>query len=54
MEAIRVTWTDDRLDGLSERMDERFDGVNERFDRVGGGLIAALAAALVALITTQL
>jgi prefoldin subunit 5 len=31
MEAMRESWTDDRLDHLSERMDERFDRVDERF-----------------------
>jgi len=34
MEAIRVDWTDDRLDALSSRMDERFDRVDERFKQV--------------------
>ena len=34
MEAMRVNWTDDKLDHLSGRMDERFDRVDERFDRV--------------------
>jgi hypothetical protein len=32
MEAMRVNWTDDRLDNLSGRMDERFDHIDERFD----------------------
>jgi uncharacterized coiled-coil DUF342 family protein len=30
----RESWTDERLDHLSERMNERFDRVDERFDRV--------------------
>jgi hypothetical protein len=34
MEAMRESWTDDRLDHLSERMDERFDRVDERFRQV--------------------
>lgn len=34
METIRVNWTDDRLDHLSQRMDERFDRVDERFNRI--------------------
>lgn len=28
---MRESWTDDRLDHLSSRMDERFDRVDERF-----------------------
>jgi hypothetical protein len=87
MEAMRVNWTDDRLDNLGARMDERFDAVDRQFgeiDRrlgrveeelklqrgefaalnqrldsivlaliyVGGGLIAVLATAVVALIAT--
>ena len=38
MEAMRQSWTDDRLDDLSRRMDERFDHVEAEmhsgFDRV--------------------
>jgi len=40
MEAMRQSWTDDRLDDLSNRMDERFDRVedemDQRFERVEG------------------
>jgi uncharacterized protein YukE len=40
MEAMRQSWTDDRLDDLSRRMDERFDHVegemNQGFERVEG------------------
>lgn len=38
MEAMRQSWTDDRLDDLSHRMDERFDQVeaemDQRFEKV--------------------
>jgi hypothetical protein len=34
MEAMRVNWTDDRLDNLSKQVDERFKQVDHRFDRV--------------------
>jgi DNA anti-recombination protein RmuC len=34
MEALRKSWTDDRLDEFSRRVDERFDQVDKRFDQV--------------------
>jgi DNA anti-recombination protein RmuC len=34
MEAVRDSWTDERLDEFGKRVDERFDRVDERFDRV--------------------
>jgi archaellum component FlaC len=34
MEAMRESWTDDRLDHLSRKVDERFERVDERFDHV--------------------
>jgi DNA anti-recombination protein RmuC len=34
MEAMRVNWTDDRLDALSGRMVDRFDRVDQRFKQV--------------------
>jgi hypothetical protein len=34
MEAMRQSWSDDRLDGLNEKVDLRFDEVDKRFDRV--------------------
>jgi hypothetical protein len=44
MEAMRQSWTDDRLDDLSHRMDERFDQVegamSQRFERVEGEMKA--------------
>ena len=44
MEAMRQSWTDDRLDDLSHRMDERFDQVegqmNQRFERDEGEMKA--------------
>jgi flagellar motor component MotA len=40
MDAMRQSWTDDRLDDLSHRMNERFDHfeaeMNRRFERVEG------------------
>lgn len=61
MEAIRVDWTDDRLDALSERMDERFDRVEEgfkegfnqlnlRFDGMQRALFLAAAGVVAALL----
>jgi hypothetical protein len=64
MEAMRQSWTDERLDDLSQRMDSgfarvdadlraltsRFDGLQRTMIQVGGGVIAAL----VGLIATQL
>jgi hypothetical protein len=32
MEAMRQSWTDERLDEFGKRVDERFDRVDERFD----------------------
>jgi hypothetical protein len=68
MEAMRVNWTDERLDDLSHRMDAGFDRVdadlrelrgemNSRFDALQRTLILAaggIIAALIGLITTQL
>jgi RNase H-fold protein (predicted Holliday junction resolvase) len=34
MEAMRKSWTDERLDHFSERVDRRFDEVDRRFDEV--------------------
>jgi archaellum component FlaC len=34
MEAMRESWTDERLDHFRARVDERFDRVDERFDDV--------------------
>jgi tetrahydromethanopterin S-methyltransferase subunit G len=34
MEAMRQSWTDDRLDALNEKVDRRFDEVDRRFDEV--------------------
>jgi hypothetical protein len=34
MEAVRSSWTDDRLDLLNERVEERFDQVDRRFDEM--------------------
>jgi hypothetical protein len=45
MEAMRQSWSDDRLDGLSERVDlgfkhvdEQFRQVDQRFDRIEASL----------------
>jgi len=64
MESMRQSWTDGRLDDLSDRVDDGFKRVdadlralNARFDslqrtmlQVGGGVIVAL----IGLIATQL
>ncbi|HEU4905652.1 MAG TPA: hypothetical protein VFT19_05995 [Solirubrobacterales bacterium] len=34
MEAMRESWTDDRLDDLSTHIDQRFDQVDQRFKQV--------------------
>ena len=34
MEAMRQSWTDERLDDLSANVDRRFDQVDRRFDQV--------------------
>jgi hypothetical protein len=34
MEAMRQSWTDDRLDSLNEKVDRRFDEVDRHFDRI--------------------
>lgn len=34
MEAVRESWTDERLDLLNERVQERFASVDRRFDEV--------------------
>lgn len=34
MEAVRSSWTDERLDLLNERVEERFDNVDRRLDHV--------------------
>ena len=31
---MRQSWTDDRLDGLNEKVDQRFDQVDQRFEQV--------------------
>jgi hypothetical protein len=33
MEAMRQSWTDDRLDDLNRKVDQRFDRVDDRFDQ---------------------
>jgi DNA anti-recombination protein RmuC len=34
MEAMRDSWTDERLDHFRARVDERFDRVDERFEQI--------------------
>ena len=34
MEAMRKSWTDERLDHFEEKVDRRFDEVDRRFDEV--------------------
>jgi hypothetical protein len=36
MEAMRSTWTDERLDDFKERVDSRFDKLETTVDRLGG------------------
>ncbi len=35
MEAMRQSWTDDRLDDFRGEVNRRFDGVDRKFDEVG-------------------
>jgi len=65
---MRQSWTDDRLDDLSRHIDQRFDKVegeisalrvefgalNRTLLQVGGGMVAALVAALIGFLVTQL
>jgi hypothetical protein len=65
---MRKSWTDERLDDLSSRVDNGFArvdaelrAVNARFDalqrtmlQIGGGVIAALVAGFAGVIATQL
>jgi hypothetical protein len=64
MEAMRQSWTDDRLDDLARRMDNGFGRIDEDMRamrveigalqrtmlQVGGGLIAAVLGMMVAVI----
>jgi hypothetical protein len=34
MEAVRESWSDERLDLLNERVEERFDEMDRRFDEI--------------------
>jgi hypothetical protein len=68
MEAMRQSWTDERLDDLSDRMDAGFarvdadlQALNGRFDalqrtmlQIGGAIVAALIGLIAVLIATQL
>ena len=38
MEAMRNSWTDDRLDDFAKHVDSRFDAVDRRFEEVNGRL----------------
>lgn len=40
MEAVRESWTDERMDDLSHRVDEGFRQVDQRFDHVEGDIRA--------------
>ncbi len=65
---MRKSWTDERLDDLSAKVDSGFArvdaelrAVNARFDalqrtmlQIGGGVIAALTAGFAGVIATQL
>jgi hypothetical protein len=68
METMRSTWTDERLDDLSHRMDlgfarvdSRLDKLDARFDAlqrtligIGGMIVASLVGLIATLIATQL
>jgi hypothetical protein len=68
MHLMRESWTDERLDDLSHRMDEGFRRIdadlralNARFDalqrtmlQVGGGVIVALIGLIATQLATQL
>jgi hypothetical protein len=43
MEAMRQSWTDDRLDEFGRRIDERFDRVDQRFEQVDDDIKALRA-----------
>lgn len=34
MEAMRQSWTDERLDDFREHVDQRFDQMDQRFERI--------------------
>jgi hypothetical protein len=40
MEAMRQSWTDDRLDDMSRHIDRRCEQVDRRFDRLEGEMRA--------------
>jgi hypothetical protein len=62
MEAMRSTWTEERLDDLNDRVSgiaadvrhqsDRIDALQHAIIVVGGGLIAAMLAVLAAMIGT--
>ena len=64
MEAARATWTDSRIDDLSERVSEIASEVRHQSDRidqlqhtimtVGGGLVAALLTLTAAMLGTMI
>ncbi len=65
---MRQSWTDDRLDDLSQRMDQRFDRVDNDIRelrteigalqrtiiQVGGGIGGGMIVAILGLVATQL
>ena len=67
MERARATWTDERLDDLSRRMDQgfarndadlralgaRIDALQRTMIQIGGGAIASTLVTLVTLIVTR-
>ncbi|MGE0066616.1 MAG: hypothetical protein AB7T48_04605 [Solirubrobacterales bacterium] len=58
MEAMRSTWTDERLDDFKDRVESRFDrlevqvgGLGSRIDRLQHTMINVFAAMMVAMFT---
>jgi hypothetical protein len=60
VERARATWTDERLDDLSRRVDDGFDRVEARLDglqrtmiQIGGGTIVTVLATLASVIVIR-
>lgn len=56
MERARTTWTDERLDGLSRRVDDGFnrvDSLQRLMIQMGGATTVAILATLLSVIATR-